>query len=382
MISRRLPRMVLGLLALVGTALVAGTPSGSARQQAAYKPVIGSPVLSPGLPVAGRALTVSFKVTRSDTGGPLTTGRMMCDPSVAGKVLRHAESFKAGTARLWFRVPANASGKLLKVSVKIRAAGKSATRVSVFRIARTASKPSLSIADASVTEGNTGTRTMSFSVTLSAASSQAVSVNYATSDGTATTPSDYAAANGTLTFQPGQKVKSIPVSVVGDTAVERDETLTVALSSPVNAAIAQGSATGTITNDDTAVPVSPGAYRGATVNGDYVFFTVLSNRTLTGFRVNNVTLNCSPGGTLSGSIDWTTNVWTIRADGSFVAEGSWSGSDVQGDVEYTKWYAKVTGLINGASATGALTITEELNYKDTHFACSTVDKRWSATLQG
>ncbi|HEX6663078.1 MAG TPA: Calx-beta domain-containing protein [Gaiellaceae bacterium] len=372
---------MVGLVALLA-ALTAGAASGSTSQPAAYKPVIGSPVANPVKPVAGRAFTASFRVTRSDTGGALTTGKMNCDPTLAGKLLRHTDSFRAGIVRVSLLVPSNAAGKLLKIKVTIRAAGKSATRVSAFAVARTAANPSLSIAASSVVEGNAGTTTLSLPVTLSAASSKTVSVGYVTSNGTATAPSDYTAGSGTLTFQPGQKVKTIAINVLGDTAIEQDETFTVELSSPVNAVIAQGTATGTIKNDDTAAPVSPGAYRGATVNGDYVFFTVLPNRTLTGFRVNNVTLNCSPGGTLSGSIAWTTNVWTIRADGSFVAEGSWSGSDVQGDAEYTKWYAKVTGLFNGASATGALTISEELNYRGTHFACSTVDKGWSATLQG
>lgn len=381
MISRRLLPILLSLLAL-GAALIAGTATGSARLQAAYKPVIGKAVLNLAQPVAGKPLIASFKVTRSDTGGPLTAGRMNCDPTLAGKLLRHTDSFRAGVVRASLLVPANAAGKLLKIKVTIRAAGKSATRVSAFAVARTTAKPSLSIAASSVVEGNAGTTSLSFPVTLSAASSKTVSVGYVTSNATATAPSDYTAGSGTLTFQPGQKVKTIMISVVGDTAIEQDETFMVELSSPVNAVIAQGSATGTIKNDDTVVPVSPGAYRGATVNGDYVFFTVLPNRTLTGFRVNNVTENCSPGATISGAIDWTTNIWTIRADGSFVAEGSWSGSDVHGDVEYTKWYAKVTGLFNGASATGGLTINEELNYRGTHYACSTVEKRWSATLQG
>jgi hypothetical protein len=98
------------------------------------KPVIGTPVTSPLAVVAGKRLTVSFRVTRSDTGAPLTAGRMICDPSVAGKVLPHAESFKGGTARLAFVVPKTAKGKQLKVKVTIKTATQSATRVATYRV--------------------------------------------------------------------------------------------------------------------------------------------------------------------------------------------------------------------------------------------------------
>ena len=155
------------------------------------------------------------------------------------------------------------------------------------------------------------------------------------------------------------------------------------LANPVNATIADESATGTITNDDTAVPLTPGAYKGATQNGDFVFFTVLANRTLTGFRINDVKENCSPPDIyLYGVIDWTDDTWTIGADGRFTAEGSWTGSEKQDDVEWTNWYAKVTGLFSGTTVNGTLIISDELNYDGTHYRCSTGEKTWTATLQG
>jgi len=64
-------------------------------------------------------------------------------------------------------------------------------------------QPGLSINDVSVTEGNSGTTTATFTVTLSAASNQTVNVNFATANGTATAPTDYLATSGTLTFNPG-----------------------------------------------------------------------------------------------------------------------------------------------------------------------------------
>ena len=89
-----------------------------------------------------------------------------------------------------------------------------------------------------------------FAVGLSPASGKTVTVNYATANGTATAGADYVAATGQLTFAPGVVSQSITVAVLGDMLVEPAETFTVGLSSPVNATIAIGSATGSITDDD------------------------------------------------------------------------------------------------------------------------------------
>jgi hypothetical protein len=108
----------------------------------------------------------------------------------------------------------------------------------------------VSIGDAAVVEGNTGTTSATFTVTLSAPSTLTTTVSYATADGTATAPGDYQAASGTVTFAPGVVSQPVAVSVVADTAVEADETFLVNLSGPVNAAIADGQAVGTIFDDD------------------------------------------------------------------------------------------------------------------------------------
>lgn len=123
-------------------------------------------------------------------------------------------------------------------------------------------KPALSIGDASAAEGNTGTTTMTFTVARSAPAIQTVMVSYSTADATATAPVDYTAARGRLTFTPGETRKTIHVAIVGDTTFEMDETFTVLLSSPVNATIADGSATGTIQNDDPPDRVFGNGVRG------------------------------------------------------------------------------------------------------------------------
>ncbi len=114
--------------------------------------------------------------------------------------------------------------------------------------------PSLSISDASVTEGNSGTTNATFTVSLSAVSGQIVSVGYWTADNTATAGIDYQAANGTLTFNPGETSKTITVQVNGDTSPEPNESFIVNLGNAAKANIARGQGIGTILNDDAQAP--------------------------------------------------------------------------------------------------------------------------------
>lgn len=117
--------------------------------------------------------------------------------------------------------------------------------------------PRLSVADVTVTEGNTGSTAATFAVTLSAASGQPVTVNYATANGTATTAGgDYTGTSGTLTFDPGVTLQTVTVAVAGDTTPEANETFTLNLSAPANALIQDGQGLGTITNDDQAPTIS------------------------------------------------------------------------------------------------------------------------------
>src|SRR5205823_8090751 len=117
------------------------------------------------------------------------------------------------------------------------------------------SQPTITINDVSVLEGNSGTSTAMFMVSLSSPTYQTVTVNYATADGTATVAgNDYQSASGTLTFNPGQTIQTISVVVIGDTNSEPDETFFVNLTGPSNAAIADGQGIGTILNDDCSPP--------------------------------------------------------------------------------------------------------------------------------
>ncbi len=109
---------------------------------------------------------------------------------------------------------------------------------------------SVSVADASARESS---GSIAFAVTLSAAAREAVSVDWATRDGTATSGTDYTAASGTLSFAAGETRKSVTVTLLDDVHDEGAETFSLVLSNPrpgATATLADGTATGTISNAD------------------------------------------------------------------------------------------------------------------------------------
>ncbi len=110
--------------------------------------------------------------------------------------------------------------------------------------------PSISVRDAFVVEGNAGTAQATFVVALSAASSQSVSLSYATANGTATAGSDYIATSGAVTFAPGEVEKPVVVLVNGDTVDEVQETFFLDISNVQNATVNSSRGTGFITDDD------------------------------------------------------------------------------------------------------------------------------------
>lgn len=118
--------------------------------------------------------------------------------------------------------------------------------------------PSVSIADASVTEGNSGTRNVVFKLTLSQPSGFTVTVDYQTANGSAQAGSDYvaAAAGSSISFPPGTTMQTVNVVVNGDTAAEPNETFLINLTSATNATISDGQAVGTILDDEPRVSIN------------------------------------------------------------------------------------------------------------------------------
>ncbi|WP_293387686.1 Calx-beta domain-containing protein [Nevskia sp.] len=129
--------------------------------------------------------------------------------------------------------------------------------------------PTFSIADASITEGNSGTKTLIFTVTLSPAASSRVTVRAETANGTAKSGSDYDGGGPSLSFSPGETSKVVSFKIRGDTVAEPDETFFVDLGSANGGAtIGRGRATGTIVNDDgAAIDTTPDSFSFPAVTG-------------------------------------------------------------------------------------------------------------------
>jgi ELWxxDGT repeat protein len=108
----------------------------------------------------------------------------------------------------------------------------------------------ITIADTTIFEGNAGTAFAEVVVRLSQASTQTVTVAYATADGTARAGSDYTAATGTLSFASNETTKTIRIPILGDTTIEPGETFTVLLSTAANSVIDDPTGIVTIRNDD------------------------------------------------------------------------------------------------------------------------------------
>ncbi len=168
--------------------------------------------------------------------------------------------------------------------------------------------PQLTVADVTVDEGNSGSKTMSFTVKLSAASASAVSVNYATANGTATAGSDYTATSGTLSFAPGVTEKTVSVTILGDTTFEPDEAFVLNLTSPSGATVGRAQATGTIRNDDAQpAPLPTLSVSDISVaEGDSGTTAAVFEIVLSAASTSTITVNFSAiGDTATAGIDFT-----------------------------------------------------------------------------
>jgi hypothetical protein len=131
----------------VHSAILGGTGAGSSSDDApdngvwqysltSIKPVIGQATTSPAAPVAGKALTMTLPVTRSDSGGKVTTGgTASLDLLLDGQVIAHSDQLRNGVASLRTTVPASATGKVLTARISVTFAGHSVTKVNSLRVA-------------------------------------------------------------------------------------------------------------------------------------------------------------------------------------------------------------------------------------------------------
>lgn len=162
-------------------------------------------------------------------------------------------------------------------------------------------QPTLSITNASVVEGDSGTTSVEVRVTLSAPATQPVTVAYATVDATATTADgDYLPAFGSLSFAVGERLKTFTILVRGDTKAEDDERITVRIADSHGATIARSQAAVMILDDDAPPTVAvDGPLSGMTTT--YGDASESATLTVTGTKLTgDVTVTAPPGFEVSG----------------------------------------------------------------------------------
>ena len=111
--------------------------------------------------------------------------------------------------------------------------------------------PTISINDVSVTEGNSGLKAATFTLTLSGPSVETIAIRAATAPGTATAATDYNSINSVIIFQAGTVTRTLDVAIIGDTALESNETFSVNLTEAFGTTVSDGQGAGTILDDDT-----------------------------------------------------------------------------------------------------------------------------------
>jgi hypothetical protein len=171
--------------------------------------------------------------------------------------------------------------------------------------------PEVSINNASITEGQAG-NTATFTVSLSGASTGAVSVDFATANGTASNGEDYTAKTGTINFAAGETSKTVTVAITDDNLVETNETFNVNLSNAKGVTIKDGNGIGTIVSNDIAA-LPEVSINNASITegqaGNTATFTVSLSGTSTGaVSVDFATAN----GTASNGEDYTAKTGTIN----------------------------------------------------------------------
>jgi thermitase len=220
-----------------------------------------------------------------------SSGTSMATPHVAGAVALYASAYSGVSA-------ASIRGAILgSTRPTSSVSGKTVTggRLDVAAALNATPPVGIRIAGGSVAEGNSGSTPLTFTITLSAAATGTVTVNFATAGGAATSGTDFVFQSGTLSFAPGETSKTIVVDVIGDTAFEGNETFSLALSgASSNATITTASAVGTITNDDQqpAPPRLSISSVSALENiGSFVFTVTLSAPSATSVSVRFATAN-------------------------------------------------------------------------------------------
>lgn len=214
----------------------------------------------------------------------------------------------------------------------------------------------LSIGTASVTEGGT----LAFTVTRSGNTATAVSANYATASGTATSGSDFTAASGTVSYAANQTTATINVATIDDITVESAETMTVTLSAPSSgAAITTATGTGTINDNDSVSPTYLVISDASALEGFNLTFTVTrSGNTAVMTSVNYAT---APGTAATNDYTGVTGTLTFAPGETTKTISVFARTDIRAETDEI-FYVNLSGATGGATindAQGAGTIYDD-----------------------
>ena len=334
----------------------------------------------------------------SPASGPLAGGTAV---TITGTNLAGATAVKFGTTEVTTftsdtdtQIVLNSPGGTGTVDVMVvTPGGTSPVNQPADQFSYVAAPAVMSINDVSLSEGNSGTTTFTFTVSMSGSNTLGASVSYATADGTATA-GDYWSANGTLTWAPGDtSSKTISVTVNGDRTVEPDETFYVNLSSPTNATLSKSQGVGTIQNDDvqssSTLPDTIGLFAPTTSK------VYLRDTNDSGYADLTFNYGAANAGWLPIAGDWDGNgTVTIGMYNPKTSVFSLRNTNNSGPADLTFEYGQpgagwlpiagdwdgngtdTIGLYNPATSKFFLRNTNDSGYADLHFAYGTPDAGW------
>jgi Ca2+-binding RTX toxin-like protein len=123
-------------------------------------------------------------------------------------------------------------------------------------------------------------------------------------------------------------------------------------------------------------PVTAGSYRGL-LDGNFIFFDVLPDRTITNFRSNYIQQDCDQGGYVYGTVSWGSDRYPIATDGTFAFSGRSEGTVDDAPATFVD---EVTGRFDGSTVTGTYTGSSEFDFDGTHYKCTSGARPWTASL--
>lgn len=174
------------------------------------------------------------------------SGTSMATPHVAGAAALYKSHYPTASGEEIRRVLLNTAKSTASLNGRVVTGG----RLDVAAMLAEPPVPSITITDQSVIEGDSGTTQAVFTITLSEASTEVITVDFSTREGSATADVDYVSTSGTITFNPGETIQTIVVDVIGDLDVELREDFFVDLANPTNAVISFPYGVGQIISED------------------------------------------------------------------------------------------------------------------------------------